>query len=162
MLGILGRSGRENLGIEGNFPDASMFRTVLLNTGVYQIENGRWTYALPEKIKDEGLREVWGKIRDFFTLPSQKPKNPSKLFEELIAPPLGLCVGLLPILFTAGLKAFPSALSLTRNGSYVNDILPSEIEQLCREPDLYKLEVLELDSKRLAYLQGFYENFNSI
>jgi hypothetical protein len=43
VLGILERCGQDELGIQGNFPDKSMFRTVLLHTGIYrQDRHGRW------------------------------------------------------------------------------------------------------------------------
>src|SRR5439155_21381097 len=79
----------------------------------------------------------------------------------LQAPPHGVRTGLMPILISAGLKAFPSALSLTRQGKYVTDILPSEIEHLCKEPDQYRLTVLHLDPPTLAYLNGFRKLFSS-
>lgn len=161
LFAIIEHSGKENLGIEGNFPDASMFRTVLLHTGLYrQDEDGRWGYAQPKAIKDPGLRRVWGKIGEFLTAPSKEPKHPSKFFDELMEPPFGLRTGLLPILFAAGLKAFPSARTLTKNGTYVTDILPSEVEELCRQPELYRLMVLDLNEALQAYLHGFHRCFS--
>jgi hypothetical protein len=158
LLGILERSGTENLGIEGNFPDASMLRTVLLHTGLYQQDeqDGRWGYALPRDIQDEGLRAVWTELYQFLTEPVKAPKELRPLFDKLMEPPFGVRAGLLPILFTAALKAFPSALSLTKGGAYIPDILPSEIEQLCREPELYRLGVLHLSEAQRTYLRGFH------
>ncbi len=78
------------------------------------------------------------------TEPSEKPKQIRPLFEKLLRPPIGLRAGLIPILFAAGLKAFANAVSITRNGEYLNDLLPTDIEDLCRNPDDYQLTVLEL------------------
>ena len=140
LLGILERSGQEMLGIEGNYPDASMFRTILLRKGLYYTDKGEgWKYALPDRIGDPGLQKIWRKIQQFFTKPSEQPKDIPDLFDELMEPPFGIRAGLLPILFAAGLKAFPSVYSLRYKGSYVSDILPSDIEQLCREPEHYEL-----------------------
>jgi hypothetical protein len=161
LFAILERSGKENLGIEGNFPDASMLRTVLLHTGLYRQEgDGRWGYAQSGAIKDPGLRRVWGRIGEFLTEPSEEPKHLRKFLNELMEPPFGLRTGLLPILFCAGLRAFPSARTLTKNGTYVTDILPSEVEELCRQPEMYRLTVLNLDEARQAYLRGFHRCFN--
>ena len=157
LLGILERSGTENLGIEGNFPDASMLRTVLMHTGLYRHDaDGRWRYALPDDIADPGLRAVWTELQQFLTEAASDPKELRPLFDRLMEPPYGVRAGLIPILFTAALKAFPSALSLTKGDEYVTDILPSEIEQLCREPDLYRLRVLELNDAQRAYLHGLH------
>jgi hypothetical protein len=158
VLGILERTGQANFGIEGNFPDASMFRTVLLHTGIYQQDeqDGRWRFAQPDEVHDPGLRAVWTELHGFFTEPAAEPKQLRPFFDKLMQPPFGLRAGLLPILFAAALKAFPSALALTKEGSYITDILPSEIEQLCREPALYRLRVLELSTAQRAYLHGLY------
>jgi hypothetical protein len=158
LLGILERSGQENLGIAGNFPDASMFRTVLLHTGLYTRDdhNGQWTYALPDNVPDPGLRTVWQELQGFLTDPAVTPKPLRPLFEKLMGPPFGVRAGLLPIFFAAALKAFPSALSLTKGGVYITDILPSEIEQLCREPELYRLAVVDLTEAQRIYLHGLH------
>jgi hypothetical protein len=161
-LGILERSGLEDLGIEGNFPDSSMFRCVLMHTGLYRTEDSRrWWYALPEEIEDEGLRAVWQEFQAFLTEPSESPKDPRLLLHKLLEPPYGVRTGLLPILMAAGLKAFPTALSLMKDGAYVADILPSEIESLCREPNRYRIQVIELHPQREEYLRGFHRVFSA-
>ena len=161
VLGILERTGMEGLGIEGNFPDSSMFRCVLLNTGLYRPDNGRWWYANPEELDDPGLKRVWEEIRAFLTKPSTTPKDPRVLLHKLLEPPYGVRKGLLPILLAAGFKAFPSALSLTKDGAYVSDILPSVVESLCREPDRFRVSVLELDEEREEYLRELHDIFTT-
>ena len=161
VLGILERSGMEGLGIEGNFPDSSMFRCVLLHTGLYRQDNGRWRYADPGELEDAGLKRVWLEIRHFLTEPSPTPKDPRVLFHKLMEPPYGVRRGLLPILVAAGLKAFPSALSLMEDGAYVPDILPSVIESLCREPDRFRVSVLVLDDECEKYLRELHRIFTT-
>ena len=157
LLGILERSGTENLGIEGNFPDASMLRTVLIHTGLYRHDDdGRWRYALPREIEDPGLQAVWTELQQFLTESETDPKALRPLFDRLMEPPYGVRAGLIPLLFATALKAFPSALSLTKGDVYVTDILPSEIEQLCREPNLYRLRVLQLNDAQRDYLHEFH------
>lgn len=160
VLGILERSGTEMLGISGNFPDASMFRTVLLHTGLYRKElNGRWGYAHSDEIKDSGLREIWQKIKDFLTIPSEENKCLESLFQQLVRPPWGLRQGLFPILLAAGFRAFPSIISLKMNGTYMADLLPSDIEHMCKEPNRYELRVYPLDENTSHYLGQFHRCF---
>ena len=163
LLGILERSGQEMLGIEGNPPEASMFRTILLRTGLYYTDKGEgWKYALPNQVKDPGLQKVWEKVQKFFTVPSEKPKDIQGFFDELMEPPFGVRAGLLPILFATGLKAFPSVYSLRyKGGDYVSDILPSEIEQLCRESEKYEFIVLDIDQTKRDYLNAVLELFGT-
>ena len=162
LMAILERSGQEDLGLEGFSPDVSLYRTILLNTGIYKkTDTGRQAYANPKDIQDPGLSAVWQKLSDFFTLPSLA-KDPKQLFQEITKPPFGVRAGVIPVLFTAGLKAFPSAISITRDGEYITDILPSEIEQLSKQPDRYKVIVLDLKNDELAYLRKIYTLFGVI
>ena len=162
LLGILESSDQEMLGIKGNPPEASMFRTILWRTGLYTNKDEVCKYALPDQIKDLGLQKVWEKVQEFFTVSSEEPKNIRGFFDELMEPPFGVRAGLLPILFAAGLKAFPSVYSLRyKGGSYVSDILPSVIEQLCREPEEYEFIVLDIDQTKRDYLNAVLELFDT-
>ena len=165
LLGLLERHGEEDFGIKGHFPDKSIFRTVLLNTGLYRknVKTDRWEYASPLAIKDNpGLKTVWRMLQKFMTEPDDKPKAMRPLFESLLQPPIGLRAGLIPILFAAGLKAFANAVSITHKGEYLNDLLPTHIEDICRNPDDYELTVLELDEKREKYLRKFHAYFSAV
>ena len=162
LLGILESSDQEMLGIKGNPPEASMFRTILWRTGLYTNKDEVCKYALPDQIKDPGLQKVWEKVQGFFTVSSEEPKNIRGFFDELMEPPFGVRAGWLPILFAAGLKAFPSVYSLRyKGGSYVSDILPSVIEQLCREPEEYEFIVLDIDQTKRDYLNAVLELFDT-
>ena len=81
LVGILERSGQEMLGIEGNYPDASMFRTILLHTGLYYAnEGGDWKYALPDQVKDPGLQKVWKKNSAVFHKSIGKTQEYTRIF----------------------------------------------------------------------------------
>ena len=159
VLGILESSGTENVGLEGYRPDMSMFRTVLLMTGLYRTDGGRedggsvWRYAAPEELADPGLRDVWKHLRDFLTVPGGRPKLLVGLTSLLSAAPYGIRQGIVPILLAAALRAFPGPISITRiNGEYVNDLLPSTIEAMAAHPDEYQVLVPELTLVQKAFL----------
>ena len=104
---------------------------------------------------------MWEKVQAFLTESSATPKDPRQFLHNLMEPPYGVREGLLPILLAAGLKAFPSSLSLMKDGAYVADILPSVIESLCREPDRFRVSVLELDEESEGYLRGLHRIFTA-
>ena len=160
ILAILEHSGTENLGLEGYRPDMSMFRTVLLLTGLYRCdgqapddEGSAWRYGAPEELADSGLRDVWSHLRDFLTLPAEYPKPLADLVSLLSASPYGLRPGIVPILLAAALRAFPRPISITRiDGEYVSDLLPSTIESMAAHPDEYMVMVPELTVDQKAFL----------
>jgi hypothetical protein len=153
LLALLERAGKEGLGITGNFPDAAIFRTVLLNTGLYTNLGNGWGFAKPSDIKDPGLAKVWELIENFFRIPCPAGRSPQELIDRLQAPPYGVRAGLLPVLFTAGLKSFAVSTSLLKDGEYIADILPSIIEELCKQPERFSVKVLALDAETISYLE---------
>lgn len=164
-MAILERTGIPGLGIQGNFPDASIFRTVLINTGLYREDgNGTWRFAEPAEISDPGLQAVWRKFEEFFQEPSGNLGRPFRpLFADLQAAPIGLRAGLLPVFLACAFRAFPAAVSLRRQGAYVEDILPTVVEDICRNPELYSLEVLSLSllqQQIIAAVQSAFGGFD--
>ena len=79
-MAILEHSGEKLFGITGNYPDASMARTVLVNTGIYKSEGERWFYAEYKGIKDKGLKKIWRLFSEFLVKPSNKPKKIQAFF----------------------------------------------------------------------------------
>jgi hypothetical protein len=161
VLAILERSGKEALGIEGKSADHSMFRCLLLNTGLYRSQRDEaWRYAEPDELADKGLREVWRAFKDFVSTPSTDSKPLGRFFTQLQEAPYGVRDGLIPILFAAALKAFPAPVTLSKQGEYVGDILPSTVEDLFRNPEDYRFTVLDLGEKECAYLRGVHQLFS--
>lgn len=158
VLAVIERSGSPALGYEGaTSADASIFRTVFQRTGLYFNIDSDWVWATPAEVRDIGLREVWKKLKAFFSEPSEAPKDFSTLFDELTAPPIGLREGLLPLLVAAGMQAFGRHLGLREaidgNQRYVEDINPSTIERICEFPNRFTLEVLDLTASQKEILK---------
>ncbi|MCH8135314.1 MAG: hypothetical protein IIB77_04965, partial [Proteobacteria bacterium] len=162
VLGILERYGQERLGLEGEYADASIFRTILFNTGLYKQDKSKcWRFAQPDELADPSLAEVWGRFAVLLTKPEKGAKDLTRFIRELQEPPYGLRLGVIPILFAAALKAFPSALSIVRsNGEYVADLLPSVIEEICKLPHGFRLTVLPVGAEEMAYLCKLRNIFN--
>ena len=159
-LGLLERYGQEDLGIKGGFADKAIFRCVFLRTGLYHEQAGRWALADPDDLKLPGLASVWKLIQGFFTKPGTG-KSFRALIDELREPPYGVREGLIPLLLTAGIKAFPAAIALRKDRKFVDDVLPSVIEDTARNPDSYCLDVVGLTDRQETYLKGLVRMFRA-
>ena len=157
-LGLLERYGQEELGIEGSFADKSIFRCVFLRSGLYRDLGERWGLAAPEDIELPGIRMVWARVRAFFSEPGVD-KSPRDLITTLLEPPFGVRAGLIPLLLAAGAKAFPTAMAIRRHGQFVDDLLPSVIEDMSKSPDDYRVDVVGLTENEERYLRGLLELF---
>lgn len=158
-LGLLERYGQEDLGIEGNFADKSIFRCVFHRSGLYRPSGERWTLIAPEEVELPGLRAVWGRVRTFFSEPGVD-KKPRDLITTLLEPPFGVRAGLIPLFLAAGAKAFPTAMAIRKQGQFVDDLLPSVIEDMAKSPDDYRVDVVGLTEKEEQYLNGLIELFD--
>ena len=164
VMGILERHGQERLGIQGENADASVFRTVLDRTGLYRRaeDDAAFRYAQPEELRDPNLRAVWTQFQELVTKPTEGAKDLENFFEQLTEPPIGLRRGIIPILFAAALRAFQSTLAITdEKGEYLDDLVPSVIEDICNHPDRYALTVVELHDEARAYLEALTQVFSS-
>ena len=157
-LGLLERYGREDLAIEGNFADRAIFRCVFLRTGLYRRRGKTWTLVQPEEVDGKGLAAVWAEIRDYFGKPG-KAKSVQTLLDKLKEPPFGVREGLLPLLLAAGLKVFSTAVTIRCRGCFVDDVLPSVIEGMAKNPHDYVVEVVGLTEPEEAYLTGLLRLF---
>ena len=157
-LGLLERYGQEALGIEGDFADKAIFRCVFLRTGLYREVGSRWRLATPEEVQAKGLSAVWSEVRSFFT-EEGTDKNFQQFLTDLRDPPYGVREGLIPLLLAAGIKAFPTAIAIRRQGQFVDDVLPSVIEDIARSPEEYVLDVVAVSSRERCYLEGVLELF---
>lgn len=159
LLGILEREGQKDFGILKNGPDASMMRTVLLHTKLFRPGEPQ-PWAEPKDL-EPGLRAVWRELETFLTAPADEPKPFAPFIDRLREPPFGVRQGVLPILFAAGLKAFPSARALLRGEEYVEDILASHVEAIFQASEEHELVVRELSDAEREYLEGFQRLFGA-
>ena len=122
-------------------------------------QNGSaWILAAPEDVGSPGLKAVWTRVRDFFTEPG-RAKSFQSLLEELMEPPFGVREGLLPLILAAGFRAFPTAATVRCRDRFVNDLLPSVIEDMAKRPDRYVLDVVGISAKEKTYLEGIRDLF---
>lgn len=159
MLAVIERSGSPSLGYDGaTSADASIYRTVFEATGLYRAADAGWRWALPVDIKDANLRHLWHQIGSFFSAAESAPKRLSELLDTLLAPPIGLREGLLPLLVAAGLQAFGRSLALRESieggPKYVDDIQPSLIERMCDAPERFEIEVCALSDEQRKNLRS--------
>jgi hypothetical protein len=138
----------------------AQYRALIKNTGLYrEVGSDRWGFAPPAAVSDPGLAAVWQEIRAFFTDPSAQPKPFTQLLGRLTTPPYGVRPGVLPVLVACGMRAFPVVGSMTCDGQYVSDIRPSVIEDLCKDPARFALNVVAVEEEQRAYLEGVCELF---
>ncbi|MCK6510991.1 hypothetical protein L6R29_13600 [Myxococcota bacterium] len=169
ILGLLERYGQPFVGLESKTSaDAFLFRTLFLRSGLYRPslasgereEKESWRLVYPEELDNRELREVWELFYEFVARPSTQAKSIESFLRQLESPPYGLRQGILPLLFAASLKAFPATYSIRRsNGEYLEDLLPTHIEDICKEPENYQFFSYSFPDIEKRYLTQAYKLF---
>lgn len=167
LSAILEAAGRPDLGFhEAAFQQelgatvVAQYRALVRNTGLYRDAGGdRWGFAPPSSLQDPGLAAVWQEVRNFFTEPSEQPKPFTQLLTRLSSPPYGVRPGVVPVLVACAVRAFPVVGSMTCDGQYVADIRPSVIEDLCKAPERFALNVVAVEEEQREYLEGVCDLF---
>jgi hypothetical protein len=133
--------------------EASVYRTVLANTGLHREgPGGAWGFADPEEVQDPGLSLAWKAVRAFFQEPWPEPKKLSTLVTTLSAPPMGAPAGVIPLIVMAGYQAFARCISLRSDGAYVADVLGFDANRMFTEPERHEVQVYKADDATLLYL----------
>ncbi|MDP2495532.1 hypothetical protein Q8W25_15990 [Shimia thalassica] len=165
LLGILERSNIEDMGYSNaTSADASIYRTTIIATGLFNPREATW--RAPKDILDPSLSETWSIIQKFYAVPSSSPKSFNKLIETLVSEPFGIRRGLLPILLTAGLRAFGEVVAIRKQSDgtwrYVDDVQPSLMEEICLSPEVFELEVVKTTKLSKACIRQLTEGFNAL
>jgi hypothetical protein len=171
---LLEHLGEKHLGMaDTNLPKMSVYRTILLNTGLY-LKRGEettidaekpvefWGFTLPIEIhEDPNLRHVWQIFEDFFNTANSTSPSFTSLIDQLIAPPIGLRRGIIPVLLTCAIQAFGRSISISYKGIYVKIIESSTIEGICATPDDYSLNLVALTPNQDKYIDGVFKCFKT-
>jgi hypothetical protein len=140
-------------GLDDTSVEASVYRTVLANTGLHQkITDSVWGFVEPEKVGDPGLKMAWSILKAFFQDPSPEPKKLSVIVGVLSGPPIGAPAGVIPVIVMAGYQAFARCVSLRSHGVYVADVLGFDANRMFTEPERHDVQVHEADETTLLYL----------
>lgn len=152
---LMGHAAVPSLGYGDNegAAEASVYRTVLMRTGLHYVNGGIGAFASPSDLSDPALAEIWGIIEEFFT--KRGRKKLSEIVQVLSAPPYGVAAGLLPILVMAGYKAFAKAVAIRTEGTYVRDILGFDSARIFLEPEKTEIEIFGSSQQLLKYLDDF-------
>jgi hypothetical protein len=152
--GMLLRSDKPLLGIEGFPPERSMYES-LLWTGRLHVEvTDRWEFAAPQPNADPlRLLPVWTAIGDYVFAQPPTPRNVQELFTVLAQPPYGLTDGVAPVLLCAFLTVHAHETTLYNEGTLLPAPDVADWEVLLRRPELFAVAGCRIVGPRLAIVE---------
>ncbi len=143
LTAMVQSSEKERCGIEGYGPERAIYEALLARTGIHRVRNGRFSFGAPRpthKTKDLNFGHVWRLMESCFTEAADAPMSVQEIYRRLMAPPVGLKEGTLPILVTAAMLSNRDSIALYENGSFVTTVDSPVVERLLRNPELFTVK----------------------
>ena len=149
MEAMILRGDVARLGLEGNPPEVSMYRSLLEQHGFHRQRGGAWRFGPPGR----ALRPLWTAVQEFLRASETGRRPLTDLYDRLRRPPFGIKDGPLPVIVVAALLARASRVAVYERGSFVPAWTPSHAERLLRSPDGFEVRQCRIDSKRREVLE---------
>ena len=145
------------LGIEGYGPERAMYASMLAETGIHRPRNkGEWDFGAPHsgsKASQLNFAPAWALLEDILKKSQQRQVSVQEIATQLMAPPLGLKHGPLPVFITAALLAHASSIAIYENGTFVTRLDAPVLERLTKNYDLFAIKNFDIHGSRQVLLE---------
>ena len=137
---MLENGEKKNLGITGYPAEMSIYRSLLWNTGIHREVEGVWGFHPPNPDDKNKIDHAWKAIENFLEKCEGERQSVVQLYEHLMAPPIGVRSGPLPILLCAVMHYYKTEIALYENGSFIADWSMPVFERLLKAPQQFELK----------------------
>jgi hypothetical protein len=136
----------EKLGIHGNPPEFSMYRSLIEASGIHRKEEHGPVLCPPSA--ESSLYPAWQAIEKFVAECELRKRSVLELFKELKAPPFGMKMGPIPVLFCAAALVRDSEIALYEAGAFVPELSVDVFERLLRSPESFEMRSYRVEGVR--------------
>ena len=157
---MLENGDQENLGITGYPAEMSIYRSLLSDAGIHREVSGMWGFHPPKTDDKNQIKHTWNAIEAFLEACEGERQPVVKLYERLMAPPLGVRSGPLPILLCAVMHHYRTEIALYENGSFIADWSMPVFERFLKAPQQFELKRFQITGIRSDLFSQFSKAFN--
>lgn len=147
---MITRPDQERLGLVGFGPESSMYEAVLRHTGLHAERKNGWAFGSPTV--GGSLRDVWGALTQFINAARRDPVPVDKLYDRLMAPPIGLKAGPIPVLLVAHLLQRTDDVAIYEDGTFQPSLTADLVERLVKAPHRFALKSFAESGSRAQIL----------
>lgn len=134
------------LGLIGDGPEASLYESVLRQTGIHRSEKSHW-YIKPPRA-ESGIEPLWECIEAFCLASRNEPRPLSELLTTLDLPPYGVKRGIIPLLLASVLIYHNDDVSVYEDGTFIPLLGPVHFERLVKHPHTFAVKHFVLSGLR--------------
>lgn len=164
LAAMLKHGDQIDLGIEKFPPEKAMYRALLKETGLHGCTGKIIGFKAPSpdgKCR-ANIRFVWDRIDEFLATTEKQPLPFSTLSAELMAPPYGVKVGVLPVLYMAAYLTSQHELAIYENGIYTPSLSDEALERFVKVPQEFAVQRFRVEGLRASifdqYTKALYDD----
>ena len=144
LTAMVKKQNEEWLGMTGFGPEKAMYAALLRHTGIHRdAGDGRFGYHQPKK---GSMGSAWGTMTIMVDRASNERLTLDEVYAQLMAPPIGLKEGPIPVLLTALLLHRVDDVAIYQEGTYQPAITADLLERLVKSPDRFAVKHFKMTS----------------
>jgi hypothetical protein len=148
----------ERLGLSGFGPDRAMYEAVLAWPELHSATpDGHWAFQPPPE--SSSWQGAWQTIAGLLEVAKKRHVLVSDIWATLMAPPVGLKDGPIPVLFTAAILYWADEVALYQDGTYQPIVDGALIERLLKTPERFSIKAFGLAGARGEVIDAVGEVF---
>lgn len=165
LYAMLARQEQKRLGLEGYPAEAGLYHNLLEASGLHrpadgqkrQDEDAQYTFMMPAEdqvaVRAATFLPLWSAAEDLI-VKAQGAVPLNELYALWQAPPYGVRGGVLPVLWLAFLLANQHRLALYKDGMFVPQIRPVDIDEAQQDPSRFAMRHIQINEHRRDILKG--------
>jgi len=155
---MLERADQKDMGIEKYPPEKSIYRSLLLASGLHRERNDTWDFSVPFPRNDRSrILPVWRSMDTFFSGSEREALPVAELFSKLSSPPYGVKSGILPILFVAACLSNEHELALYEDGLFCPTLNIEILGRLIKNPNAFSVQRFKVAGMRASLYEKYME-----
>lgn len=153
---MLTRRHEPHLGIAGFPPEASMYVSLLENTGIHRpVTEQHWDFGPPDPGHEPQLARIWAEFDGLLFRDDLAACSLPEISRVLKARPYGLADGLIPVLLCAVLLHYDNQVAVYEEGRFVTELNSATFERMIKRPEDYRLQGYRISGERADVLGRF-------
>ena len=147
---------KPDLGIVGYGPERAMYEAMLAESGIHSLRKGVLDFGAPHPKSQRSklnFAPAWDLLEKLLTDSQLRRVGLQEIATQLMAPPLGIKHGPLPVLITAALLAHASSIAIYENGTFVTRLDAPVLERLTKNYDLFAIKNFDIRGSRQVLLE---------
>jgi len=159
LMAMLEHSNKPYFGIDKDKfpPEKAIYKALFEESHIHCTDRKGDSHFIKPYNSRYNMRPVWEALNHYYDNCESQPLAIADLFAKITAPPYGLKVGVIPILFLASYLARDHELALYEDGRFFPLLTYDVIERLLKNPKSFSVQLFKVAGIRVSIYEKYKE-----